>query len=214
MLECVRPDSRARPPRLFDVGCALGYVVMEAQRRGWEAGGIDLSPEVVAASPVRNRLRVGDATRDPIDDCDVAVCLNVFEHLTPRDALCLAENMRTHAAAALTVINKSDHDPTHVSLNPNRWWIRLLHVAGLHYDRGTTYACRAAYLRSGNWYERWWRDCLVFRSAPSAIEPSLWRSAADFSETFAISAARRIMARPAEIRATHGRPAGRDPSSH
>jgi hypothetical protein len=158
---------------------------------------MDLSPKVVAASPVTTRLRVGDAARDPIDDCDVAVCLNVFEHLTVEEAVSMAENMRDHAAVALTVINKSDHDPTHITLNSNRWWTRLLGPVGLRLDTGATFACRAAYLRSGNWHERWWSDCLVFRSESGEPPAGRTRSAIGFSKAFALSAARRVRARRA-----------------
>jgi len=93
----------------------------------------------------------------------------------------------------LTVINKSDHDPTHVSLHPNRWWIQLLGRAGLSYDAGSTYRCRAAYLNSGNWYERWWRDCLVFRSGPDSVRPI--RPMLRFGAALAVAGGRRIAAR-------------------
>jgi SAM-dependent methyltransferase len=164
MVEEARPLLRTDAPSLFDVGCAHGYIVCEALERGWDARGMDLSPDVIAAGPVPKYLRAGDATRAPIDDCDVAVCLNVFEHLTPEQALDLGRNLSAHAGLAVTVINKSDHDATHVTLRPNRWWVNHLAAAGLSIDWFTTFACRAAYLRSGNWHERWWTDCLVFRS--------------------------------------------------
>jgi hypothetical protein len=156
---------------------------------------MDLSAEVIAASPIKECLKLGDATEVPIDYCDVAVCLNVFEHLTPRQALSVAKNIAAHADVALTVINKSAHDPTHVSLHSNRWWITLLASAGLRYDPGATYACRAAYLRSNNWHERWWRDCLVWRAGATAPAHTQLQALVGFGRAFTVAAAHRLRAR-------------------
>jgi SAM-dependent methyltransferase len=165
MVEAVWPREDGAPARLFDVGCALGYVVQEATKRGWTAKGMDLSREVIDGGPVSELLTVGDATKASIEDCDVSVCLNVFEHLTAEEAIALGRNLASHSQIAITVINKSDHDPTHVTLKSNRWWIRHLQTSGLAVDWPSTFAARAAYLRSGNWNERWWADCLVFRGS-------------------------------------------------
>ncbi len=37
-------ESQIPPGKLLDVGCAAGFLVEEANRRGWEASGVDLSP--------------------------------------------------------------------------------------------------------------------------------------------------------------------------
>jgi hypothetical protein len=195
MVEAASPRPAGETARLFDVGCALGYIVQEATRRGWQARGMDLSAEVIESGPVPDNLVVGDATVQPIEDCEVSTCLNVFEHLTPDEATDLGRNLALHSRVVVTVINKSDHDPTHVTLRSNRWWIGHLKSSGLSIDWTATFAARAAYLRSGNWSERWWVDCLVFRSSSPSSAPAGLRSALAFIPLFARGASRALWRR-------------------
>jgi SAM-dependent methyltransferase len=74
-----------RPPgRLLDVGCASGWLIKHALERGWEAQGVELSPNAVAVARA-NGLDVveGDliSARLPAAGFDLVYLGDVLEHV-------------------------------------------------------------------------------------------------------------------------------------
>jgi 2-polyprenyl-3-methyl-5-hydroxy-6-metoxy-1,4-benzoquinol methylase len=71
---------------LLDVGCALGFFVEAAQRRGWAAEGIDISAHAVqyAVDKLRVKARAGvlDQMNFEPDSFDVISMWDVVEHFT------------------------------------------------------------------------------------------------------------------------------------
>ncbi len=108
-------------PHLVDVGCASGYVLDEARRRGWEATGVDVSPwarERVATKghPVHATLADAVAERRP----DVVTFFQVLEHLNdPFDQLALAADALP--AGGLLVIETWDAASRIARLMGRRW---------------------------------------------------------------------------------------------
>jgi 2-polyprenyl-3-methyl-5-hydroxy-6-metoxy-1,4-benzoquinol methylase len=78
--------NHVRRGRLLDVGCALGFFVEAAQRRGWDAEGIDISAHAVeyATGKLGVKARAGtlDSAGFEPDSFDVLTMWDVVEHFT------------------------------------------------------------------------------------------------------------------------------------
>lgn len=129
----------AAPRTAIEFGCAKGFLVEALRERGVDARGVDFSSYAVAAAHegVRPYLRVGDVREPAGRRYDVAVCLEVLEHLDARDA---AAAVRAIAAAADTVYFSSNPDEdfpeqTHANVRPAAYWEDLFARAGLARDR-------------------------------------------------------------------------------
>ena len=89
-------DPRAGE-KLLDVACGGGYLLMEAERAGLDAHGIDIAQAAIDRAKTfapRAKLQRGDAEALPYDDgaFDIVTCLGSLEHfLDPSKAL---EEMR------------------------------------------------------------------------------------------------------------------------
>lgn len=121
------------PRRVFDAGCAHGFLVEALWDRGIEAWGRDISS--YAVSQVRADMRAfisqGSIT-DPIDDTfDLITCIEVLEHLPEAEAITAIGQMT--AAAPRILFSSSPNDfgePTHINVKPVRWWLDRFAEAG------------------------------------------------------------------------------------
>ncbi|MBT9175286.1 MAG: hypothetical protein DDT22_00961 [candidate division WS2 bacterium] len=148
---------------VLDIGCAYGYVVEELVNRGYDAYGIDLSPECIAASPVPERLQVGNAVEMNIDRCfDLVLLANLFEHLSVADSEALIYNLSKISPNLFTIINKGTHDPTHINLRSNYGWIKTFQKYGYKFDSVVTRSARKIYASATALTENWQKDTLVF----------------------------------------------------
>jgi SAM-dependent methyltransferase len=129
--------------RLLDLGCAYGFLVVEALESGFRALGVDASRFALAqaarhAAPAAGRLVAAHGERLPIADAsvDVVTAFDVLEHV-PRPELLVAEAARVLRPGGLFVAATPDpllfdrSEPTHVAERPPAWWVRTLHEAGL-----------------------------------------------------------------------------------
>jgi SAM-dependent methyltransferase len=127
----VRAHVASAPPgaRVLDVGCGGGRLLADLARVGVRGFGVDLSEEAVAQA---RRLGVDAARADvdggdlPVDSgaFDVALCLDVFEHLFAPDRL-LAEIARALVRGGRLVVAV----PNGLNL-----FNRLAFVSGRHVD--------------------------------------------------------------------------------
>lgn len=74
------------PGRLLDVGCGDGLLLAQAQRRGWDAWGLEVSGELVARVRAEHGLTqlfhgTLDAAAYPSAHFDAVILINVIEHL-------------------------------------------------------------------------------------------------------------------------------------
>jgi GT2 family glycosyltransferase/SAM-dependent methyltransferase len=161
---------------VLDIGCAYGYVVEELVNRGYDAYGIDLSPECVAASPVPERLQVGNAVEMNIDRrFDLVLLANLFEHLSAADSEALIYKLSKISPNLFTIINKGTHDPTHINLRSNYEWIKTFQKYGYKFDPVVTRRARKYYASTTALAENWQKDTLVFtRSAQGQNGLLVW----------------------------------------
>ncbi|MBM4245614.1 MAG: methyltransferase domain-containing protein [Deltaproteobacteria bacterium] len=128
--------------RLLDLGCAYGFLVVEALDAGFDAIGVDASRFAIGeaaawARPAVGRLLAAHAERVPFADAsfDVVTAFDVLEHV-PRPELLLVEAARVLRPGGLLVGATPDpllferSEETHVAEHVPSWWVRELERAG------------------------------------------------------------------------------------
>jgi 2-polyprenyl-3-methyl-5-hydroxy-6-metoxy-1,4-benzoquinol methylase len=137
--------------RLLDVGCAHGFFLDTARRRGWTVAGVDISPEAVDFARERLRLDVYQGTLEEAslkpESFDV-VCMNgSIEHLRdPMSAVRTAVRLlRDSGLMVVTTIAiegllgfYSWKPPEHLFYFSFRTLSRLLEEAGLSVESKAT----------------------------------------------------------------------------
>ncbi len=125
--------------RLLDLGCAYGYLVGSAQRRGFAGCGADISSFALSQEPeTAGRLLQADLAALPFGDaCGDVVCLfDVLEHLEDPLAA-LDEAVRVLAPEGLLAGATPDplffevQEETHVCERPPSFWVGALRERGL-----------------------------------------------------------------------------------
>jgi GT2 family glycosyltransferase/SAM-dependent methyltransferase len=152
------------PPRgsVLDVGCSYGLLVQELVARGYDARGVDFSADVVAASPVRERIWQGNALDMPLDRrYDAVFAGDIYEHLNDAEARLLTQRIAAVSGALIAIVNKSRHEPSHVNVQPNGKWLSLFADCGLGFEAAATWRGRRRYLRSSAGTEDWHLNLLV-----------------------------------------------------
>lgn len=138
---------RWAPARMLDLGCAKGYLVEALQEQGIRAAfGADVSGYAVShcEAAVRGKLIVTDVLRGlPVREasCDMVTALDLFEHV--RDPLPLLGEIRRvlarHGVAYLKICHprhpNATRDPSHVNVQPLRYWRRVFSLAGFESRR-------------------------------------------------------------------------------
>lgn len=93
--------------RVLDIGCGVGQVVAQLERRGYEAYGVDVSePNIKRAKEVCPRCRLYDGRTLPFPDQHFASAgaFNVLEHVEEPEAF-IAELVRVVAPGGRVVIS-------------------------------------------------------------------------------------------------------------
>ena len=157
--------------RMLDVGCGEGFLVAEFRSRGFEAHGVD-GDDLPGVDKVR------DLTRPlGITGFDVAVCLEVGEHLPDSAAETLVDSLC--AAASIVVFSAAipgQRGPGHINEQWPAYWVEKFGRRGL---------VGSGALRWPIWgderVEPWYRqNLLVFGSelpddgCPSVVHPDVW----------------------------------------
>jgi cyclopropane fatty-acyl-phospholipid synthase-like methyltransferase len=113
-------------------GCSSGMAVLVFQRKGVEAWGFDISPDLdrIVLPEVRPYVRRGSMTAIPFDAADAfdaLITTDVLEHVQLKhiDRM-LAECRRLGVARMVHLINHTRMSPDHMTLKPLRWWERKM----------------------------------------------------------------------------------------
>ncbi|MGH2866861.1 MAG: class I SAM-dependent methyltransferase, partial [Solirubrobacteraceae bacterium] len=140
-----------RPTRVFDAGCAVGFLVAALWDRNVEAHGRDISRYAISQvrADVREYCSVGSIA-DPIEgDFDLILCIEVLEHMPEQEAWDAIAAMTSAAPRILFSSTPADFDePTHVNVRPTIYWLGHFARAGfapvVRHD--ATYLCPHAML--------------------------------------------------------------------
>jgi O-antigen biosynthesis protein len=117
------------PKTVVDVGCAYGLLVEALCDRGVDAYGYDVSPYAIsnARDDMRGRLAV-HSILEPIPlrtgkKYDLAICIEVLEHLPPEQADRALDNLCATSDMILFSSSPDDFDePTHFNVLPTDQW--------------------------------------------------------------------------------------------
>lgn len=125
------------PTRVFDAGCALGFLVEAFWDRGIYAEGVDISE--YAISQVRgdmgNYCKIQSLTGPITGQFDLVTCIEVLEHIDPADTRTVIANLCHVADAILFSSSPSEFsEPTHVNIQPAKFWLDLFAEHGFGPD--------------------------------------------------------------------------------
>ncbi len=125
------------PRRVFDAGCAMGFLVEAFWDRGVYCEGLDLSE--FAISKVRRDIKeyclVGSITTPITERFDVITCIEVVEHLPEDQAVTAIGNLCAAADVVLFSSTPTDLDePTHYTVRPTLYWLELFANFGFQPD--------------------------------------------------------------------------------
>jgi hypothetical protein len=143
------------PKTSLDAGCAIGLLVEALRDRGVDAEGIDFSEFAIARSrdDIRPHLTVGSITEPFQKRYDLITCLEVLEHLSPRDVDTAIANLCAFTDE-LVVSSTPMHfrDPTHTNIHPQEYWTERFarhgFIRDVDYDASYIAPWAARYSRS------------------------------------------------------------------
>jgi glycosyltransferase involved in cell wall biosynthesis len=128
-----------QPATVLDVGCAIGLLVEALRARGVDARGIDVSPWAIQQVPVRLKpyCRLGSITDEIEGHYDLITCIETLEHVPPSLAEQSIANLCRHADQVLFSSTPDDYEePTHLNVEPGRYWAKLFLRHGFVGDSG------------------------------------------------------------------------------
>jgi hypothetical protein len=125
------------PRTVLDAGCAMGFLVEALRQRGVEAFGLDVSDYAIerAHPDIRAYCRLGSVA-DPLPQrYDLIVCIEILEHLMPRDGERAVENLCQHSDDVLFSSTPTDYkEATHFNVQPPEYWAGLFAYHGFLRD--------------------------------------------------------------------------------
>ena len=136
--------ERYRPETVIDFGCGPGLHAAELMRRGAAITCIDafVCPPQYRAAGI-DAIHVADLAR-PIETgrfapADIALCMDVAEHLPHEAAGTLVRNLTGHADLVLiSAAPPEQRGIGHINEQPRRYWIDHFAREGYRYCRGET----------------------------------------------------------------------------
>ena len=156
-----------RPRRVFDAGCAHGFLVEALWDRGVQAWGRDISSFAVSQARADMRSFVSQGSvADPIDgQYELVTCIEVLEQMEEGESIRAVAAIA--AAAPKVLFSSSPTDlaqPTHVNVKPVIWWLRQFAAAGMApvSDYDASFVAPQAYLLERTESVPSERDLLLF----------------------------------------------------
>ena len=122
-----RIERYVRKGRILDVGCAAGFLLDEARRRGWQTEGVE--PSAFASNYARDELRLSVFTgllhdiRHPDGHFDAVVMDDVIEHVGDPEAE-LAEVRRILRPGGAVLVHTPNADSFSYRIS-GRHWVHL-----------------------------------------------------------------------------------------
>ncbi len=125
------------PASVLDAGCAMGFLVESLRDRGVEAFGVDVS--AYAIQRVREDIApfcwVGSVLDPYPRRYDLIACIEVVEHLSPRDGRRAIANLCDASDDVLFSSSPEDHhETTHQNVQEPDYWVELFAEYGFWRD--------------------------------------------------------------------------------
>ena len=128
------------PSYVVDLGCGVGRFIQPLHASGVDVYGVDGSAYAVS-NPLDEDLSLDrhDLT-EPLRldrEADVALCIEVLEHLPAESARTAIESIRDAAPVAIvTAAQPGQGGDYHVNERPREYWIDEFEAVGMTYDDG------------------------------------------------------------------------------
>ncbi len=122
-----------RPKRVFDAGCAHGFLVEALWDRGVETFGRDISHFAVSeARPDMVSFIQQGSIADPIEGrYDLVVCIEVLEHMSEQESITAIASIALATDRILFSSSPTDlQEPTHINVKPTIWWLKEFAAVG------------------------------------------------------------------------------------
>jgi 2-polyprenyl-3-methyl-5-hydroxy-6-metoxy-1,4-benzoquinol methylase len=140
-LDTIERQVRSRG-RLLDVGCAVGFLLDEARRRGWQTAGVELSEFASSYARQKMRLDVRSNTlreaRYPAEHFDAIVMDDVVEHFGDPESE-LREAWRISKSGGVLLIHTPNVESPWYALM-RKHWVHLKPGEHLYYFSPATLA--------------------------------------------------------------------------
>lgn len=125
------------PARVFDAGCALGFLVEAFWDRGIYSEGVDISEYAIGQvrEDMARYCRVQSLIEPIKGQFDLVTCIDVLEHIDPTDTRSVIANL-CHAADAVLFSSSPSgfSEPRHVNVQPPKFWLDLFAEHGFGPD--------------------------------------------------------------------------------
>ena len=126
-----------KPQRVFDAGCAMGFLVEAFWDRGVHAWGVDISPYAIAnvRRDMKPYCRVGSITEPLSEKYDLITCIEVLEHMPESDSAIAIGNLTSATDTILFSSTPFDlNEPTHFNVRPTISWLEIFQDHGFSPD--------------------------------------------------------------------------------
>lgn len=123
------------PRHLVDMGCSLGWYVDQARNLNINAIGVDNTSELKCHhQDLREDFNIGHF--------DVAICIEVAEHIEDKYADQLLKNLATSSNRIIFSANSRKASDFHVNLQPNKYWIEKFNKLQYRFNKQKTEVMR------------------------------------------------------------------------
>jgi 2-polyprenyl-3-methyl-5-hydroxy-6-metoxy-1,4-benzoquinol methylase len=160
------------PGDAYDVGCGAGLVLAQLASYGWDVQGVDGSKCAIAACPESIRSRVGIVDllgpwNFRTQCCDVAICVEVAEHLPAHAAAQLvwrvSELPRFSGHIVWSAATPGQGGVDHVNEQPHTYWLSMFRDQQWEPDLVKSWALRSLMWESQAQHCYAWENFFVFR---------------------------------------------------
>ena len=159
--------ERLAPGSVFDFGCGQGALIDGFTELGVEASGCEGSWHGVRRCPPSSFVFQQDL-KQPVAlnrQFDLAICIEVGEHLPARYATTLVDSIASAAAKDIvfSAALPGETGDDHINLQPISYWIDLFEGRGFVYREAESVEVRDAFRRAG--VPPWFQNTLIFRKS-------------------------------------------------
>lgn len=129
--------SALNPKYAIDIGCGPGHFVDSLRNEGIVACGYDIVPG--------NNVVTLDITKDSVEPCELVICLEVLEHISPEQTDValnhLADSVKPNGMLIFSAAAPNQGGEGHINCRPKAVWQQKLSARGLKMLETITDSC-------------------------------------------------------------------------
>lgn len=124
------------PKSVADYGCATGLYLEPFADQGIDVVGYDVSPPAIELTKLAGKVHMADLTKkQPLKKTDLALCLEVLEHIEAPDAVKVAKNIAPHInTLVFSAAHPGQGGEGHINCRVKEYWEGVFNACGLEVD--------------------------------------------------------------------------------